>query len=41
MNILFKTKQKPLTIMIEVATNGAQKIQIIVKDIIINRIFII
>ena len=33
MNILFKTKQKPLTIMIEVATNGAQKIQIIVKDI--------
>lgn len=33
MNILFKTKQKSLTIMIEVATNGPQKIQIVVKDI--------
>lgn len=33
MNILFKTKQKPLTIMIEVATSKPEKIQIVVKDI--------
>jgi hypothetical protein len=33
MNILFKTKQKALTIMIEVITNSPQKIQVVVKDI--------
>ena len=33
MNLLFKTKQKPLTLMIEVATNSPQKIQVQVQDI--------
>ena len=33
MNILFKTKKKPLTIMIEVTTRKPEKIQIVVKDI--------
>ena len=33
MNLLFKTKSEALTLMIEVATNGPQKIQIQVKDI--------
>ena len=33
MNLLFKTKQKALTLMIEVATAKPEKIQIVVKDI--------
>jgi len=33
MNLLFKTREKSLTLMIEVATDSPQKIQIIVKDI--------
>jgi len=33
MNLLFKTKQKALTLMIEVATGQPEKIQIEVKDI--------
>ncbi len=33
MNLLFKTKNIPLTLMIEVITNGPQKIEVIVKDI--------
>ena len=33
MNILFKTKKEALTIMIEIVTNGPQKIQIVVRDI--------
>jgi len=33
MNLLFKTKQKALTLMIEVATAKPEKIQVVVKDI--------
>jgi|TARA_R110001592_G_scaffold20489_15_gene83111 hypothetical protein len=33
MNLLFKTKGEALTLMIEVATNGPQKIQVEVKDL--------
>tara|TARA_R100001015_G_scaffold12109_1_gene5097 strand:+ start:2744 stop:3574 length:831 start_codon:yes stop_codon:yes gene_type:complete len=33
MNLLFKTKQRSLTLMIEVATRQPEKIQIVVKDI--------
>jgi hypothetical protein len=33
MNLLFKTREKSLTLMIEVLTDSPQKIQIIVKDI--------
>jgi hypothetical protein len=33
MNLLFKTREKSLTLMIEVSTDSPQKIQIIVKDI--------
>jgi hypothetical protein len=33
MNILYKTKQKPLTLMIEVATAGPEKIQVAVQDV--------
>ena len=33
MNLLFKTRQRSLTLMIEVATPSPQKIQVVVKDI--------
>ena len=33
MNLLFKTKNIPITLMIEVVTNGPQELQVVVKDI--------
>jgi len=33
MNLLFKSKEKPLTLMVEVATKSPEKIKIVVKDL--------
>ena len=32
MNLLYKTRQQPITLLIEVATNGPQKIGVVVQD---------